>query len=152
MRFSLVFVIFLVLEIFSIIKAGQWIGVLPALSLLLLGLLAGGYLINRQHRRGLTAGEGAPGAATLTSLLSNFLAGALFICPGFFSDSLALLVLLPASRRFLSDLGGQYFARSLLPRMRIFGLRHPNFQAYGHPFADAFKAGRGGGAGALECS
>lgn len=97
------------LEIFILVRVGQTIGGWSVVALLAGGVFVGG-LILRYHgmmtllrvRRQLAAG-GAPvrpvieGAAVL-------LAGALFMLPGFLSDVVALLLLVPPVRRALISL------------------------------------------------
>lgn len=95
-----------VLEITLFVKAAQWIGVLPTVALAIAAGMAGVALVRAQGlatmfrvRAQLDRGE-MPVAEVFDGLCLA-LAGALLFLPGFFSDILALLLLLPPVRAAL---------------------------------------------------
>lgn len=136
----LAFLVFPALEIWLLVLAGQLIGGWPTLGLLIAGALLGSWLIRREGRRAwrglqeaLNTGrlpEREPAGSGL--ILAG---GALLIVPGFLSDLLALLFLLPFARPLARRLGERFLAG----RMRAMataapygrpesGYAHPGFQ------------------------
>ena len=105
------FLVVPIVEIYVIIQVGQWIGFLNTVGLLLLVSLLGAWLVKRQGlgvmariREQRSAGripatEAFDGAIILV-------AGVLLVIPGFVTDALGLLLLLPpvraVVRRFVS--------------------------------------------------
>lgn len=93
-------------ELFVLVKTGLWFGAwFPVLGVFL-GLAAGGLVIRHAGLKSIerlkvamrsgTSPGGAPGAG-----LAGVIAGFLFILPGFLSDGMALLLLLPWTRALL---------------------------------------------------
>ena len=92
-------------ELFVIIQVGEWIGYGPTILLLVAISIAGGLLVKRQGlgawRRAqaqLRAGE-MPAAELVDGALV-LVAGALLLTPGFVTDAIGLLLLIPAVRFF----------------------------------------------------
>ena len=109
---ALLFVLFIVVpiaELYVIVQVGQAIGVAPTLALLLIDSLVGAWLLRREgakawrafqralEERRLPAREVADGALVLFG-------GALLLTPGFLSDILGLLCILPPTRAGLRGL------------------------------------------------
>jgi UPF0716 protein FxsA len=93
-----------VLEVASIVQVSRWIG--PVLTFLLLaaGVALGMFLIRSQSllvgRRVMEAMRtGSPPEKPLLDSGMISFAGVLFMIPGFFTDILAILLLIPAARR-----------------------------------------------------
>ncbi|MDR1126381.1 MAG: FxsA family protein [Deltaproteobacteria bacterium] len=149
MRLSIFILIFLVLEVTSIIKVGSALGASGAIGLLVLDLIIGGILFNFQSQRLRTTmqrplGNQAAGTGPLNAL-SLYLAAFLFVFPGFVSDVFALLLLFPPTRVLLLAGVGQFLLKRLGPRMQ----RMQSFRVYdfsvGHPyggFPDADSANK----------
>lgn len=100
------FILFPLLELAVLIKVGSSIGVLPTLLLLIASALAGGFLLRIagpatawRARARLLAGE-PPEQEMLDGLLLA-LGGFLLLLPGFISDVLGLLCLLPFTRHLV---------------------------------------------------
>lgn len=96
----------MILEIAVMIAVGRLLGVFPTLGLLFLAAILGG-MVMKQAGLGLAAmGRGGPARqfesdhALARFLL--FIAGMLFIVPGFVSDGLGLILLLPPVRLWLA--------------------------------------------------
>ena len=90
-------------ELYVIIQIGQAIGVLPTIGLLILDSVLGAALMRAQGRaawmrfnRALAEGR-VPGREVLDGALVIF-GGALLLTPGFLSDLLGLILLLPPTR------------------------------------------------------
>lgn len=102
----LAFILFPLLELAVLIQVGSSIGVLATLLLILAGVMAGGFLLRIagpvtvwRARAGLLDGE-APEQEMLGGLLLA-LGGVLLLLPGFISDILGILCLLPFTRHLL---------------------------------------------------
>jgi UPF0716 protein FxsA len=97
------------LEIYLVIQIGQAIGVIPTLALLVLDAMLGTLLMRsqsravwRRARQALRSGR-APGREVLDGALI-IAGGALLIAPGFLTDLLGALLLLPPSRAVIRRL------------------------------------------------
>ena len=104
------------IEIVLFVQIGARIGFMPILVAVVLSAIAGVWLLRRQGRgaagsvrAALIRGDSLP-QATFDTLV-GFLAGVLLIVPGFFSDLLALLLLIRPLRRGL----GRRFSRTTPP-------------------------------------
>lgn len=105
----LLFVVFLVVpfaELYVILQVGQAVGVLNTVALLVLVSMLGAWLVKREgisvvRRAQQRIAEGAvPGRELVDGVLILF-AGALLITPGFLSDVVGVLLLLPPVRAAL---------------------------------------------------
>src|SRR6266540_4571832 len=95
-----------VIEIWLIIKIGHVIGPLPTVAILLGISAIGAFLAKSQGLRTLTAirDELAAGRLPAAHLLDGafiLAGGILLLTPGFFTDFIGLLCLIPATRKFL---------------------------------------------------
>jgi UPF0716 protein FxsA len=99
----LVFLVLPVAEIYVLIQVGHLIGVLPTIGLLIVVSVAGAWLVRREGMRAWRAVTGAmaegrvPGREVADGALVLF-GGALLLTPGFVSDVLGLVLLLPPTR------------------------------------------------------
>jgi UPF0716 protein FxsA len=99
----LLFIVVPIAELYVIIQVGEWIGVVPTLLLLLADALVGSWLLKREGRaawrrfnEALRAGR-LPGKEVADGFLV-ILGGALLIAPGFLSDIVGILLLIPVTR------------------------------------------------------
>jgi UPF0716 protein FxsA len=106
---AVLFLVFLVvpfLELFVILQVGQAVGVLNTVALLILVSMVGAWLVKREglsvvRRAQERMAHGAvPGRELVDGVMILF-AGALLITPGFLSDVLGVLLLLPPVRAAL---------------------------------------------------
>lgn len=98
------FLLLPLIEVASIIQVSRWIGVLPTLTLLVAFACLGLYLIRSQSillggRIVEAMRQGVPPEKPLLDSGVVSLAGFLFMIPGFVTDILALLLLIPLARR-----------------------------------------------------
>jgi UPF0716 protein FxsA len=99
----LLFIVVPLVELFVIIEVGQWIGALPTIALLLLDSILGAALLRSQGRAAwrrfnLALAEGRiPHREAFDGALIIF-GGALLLTPGFITDIVGLLLLLPPTR------------------------------------------------------
>lgn len=106
--FLLLFLLFPVLELYVFFQVSTAIGFFPALALIILGSMLGGLVLRvagiataLRARESLNRGE-LP-AQTMLEGLMLALSGGLLLLPGFISDIIGLVLLLPMSRRLLAD-------------------------------------------------
>lgn len=102
----LIFLLLPIVEIALFIQVGGAIGVLPTLSLVFLAVVAGVALIRQQGLNTLDQlsrdlENGRSDGDRLANAALKVVAGILLIIPGFFTDALALLLLLPPVRTLL---------------------------------------------------
>jgi len=105
-----------VLEILVIIRVGHWIGAGPTFLLLVAGVILGSWLIRRAGERSMAAMKvamqgGAPSTEGLASTGWMVAGGILLIIPGFITDAVAALVIIPFTRRLLGKLLGRFGPR-----------------------------------------
>lgn len=99
----ILFIVVPIIELFVIIQVGGAIGVLPTVGLLVLGSVLGSVLMRSQGRaawrdfQAATAAGRVPAREVLDGALVIF-GGALLLTPGFATDALGLLLLLPPTR------------------------------------------------------
>ena len=115
---AILFIVVPLAELYVIIQVGQTIGVLVTLALLVLISVVGAWLAKREGlgvlrriQRSIDAGR-VPG----TELVDGFLillAGALMLTPGFLTDILAILLLLPPTRAVVRRQLRRAFARRI---------------------------------------
>ena len=115
--FSLLLIIFLVIpivEIYLLIQVGGVIGALPTVFLVVFTAVLGAWLLRIQgfstlQRVKKTLAEGGIPAFELLEGLILLIAGALLLTPGFFTDTIGFLCLMPALRRlFLIWVSGRF--------------------------------------------
>ena len=135
----LLFIVVPIAELFVIIQVGEAIGVLPTIALLIADSILGSVLMKAQGRTAwrrfnAAVAEGRiPHREVLDGALVIF-GGALLLTPGFISDILGALLLLPPTRALVRAL----VARRILPRLVV--------SRFGVPAASAMGGGPGAGA------
>ncbi len=102
-----------VIEIYLLIKVGSWIGALPTVFMVVFTAVLGVLLLRQQgfaalQRVQASIARGQVPAMELLEAMLLALGGALLLTPGFFTDALGFLCLIPAVR--------QWLVRSLLDR------------------------------------
>jgi UPF0716 protein FxsA len=109
-RFGLILLVAFIgvplLEIALFIKVGGWIGLGPTLALIILTAVIGAWMMRQQGisvllRAQRQLAEGVLPVAEVFEGLCLVVAGALLLTPGFFTDALGALLLVPAVRRAL---------------------------------------------------
>ncbi len=126
-------------EIYLIVRVGGLIGLWPTVLLLLASSLAGALLLRHQGRAAMDAFRSAldqgriPAREAFDGALVIF-GGALLLTPGFLTDLLGLLLLLPPTRDVFRALGTR-LARS---RIKL----GPNFGGWGFTAGDTRRDGK----------
>jgi UPF0716 protein FxsA len=128
-----------ILELYVIIEIGGLIGVLPTLALLLACSLLGAMLLRHQGRgawrrfNAAIAEQRFPGREVADGLLIT-IGGALLLTPGFVTDAVGLLLLLPPTRAIVRRLLRAYFSRRFVV-MGVAGARAaPRYDSARRPY------------------
>lgn len=131
MIFVLVFVIWVVAEVFVAIQVAHAIGALATVLLILLSWPIGWWALRSQGRAawlrlGAAVSEGrSPGREVLDGVLV-LLGGLLLIVPGFLSDALGVLALLPPTRALMRRaLARNLQSRLVVQATRVTGASRP---------------------------
>ena len=100
------FIVVPIAELYVIIQVGQAIGVMPTLALLILDSILGAALARSQGRAvwrafNLALAEGRAPAREVLDGAMIIMGGALLLTPGFLTDVLGILLLLPPTRALL---------------------------------------------------
>jgi UPF0716 protein FxsA len=139
----LVFIVVPIAELFVIIQVGELIGVWPTLLLLLLDAIVGSWLLKREGRAAwrrfneALAERRMPGKEVADGFLV-ILGGALLIAPGFLTDILGVLLLIPVTRAVF---------RRILRRWTVGRVAVVSFPGAGGASWGGFGSGPRGGAG-----
>ncbi len=125
MRFALLFFILMpILEMWLLITIGSYIGALSTILLVMLTALIGIGLLREQGVSTLWRGreklhQGRMPAQEIMEGIVLAVSGALLLTPGFVTDAIGLLGLLPFSRIFL--------VRGILQKVTFFNSSHQSF-------------------------
>ncbi|MDQ7991631.1 MAG: FxsA family protein [Propionicimonas sp.] len=111
------FVAIPIIEIWLLVTVGGWIGLWPTLGLLVISGLVGAWLTRREGTRAWQALVDAFGGGRLpTGRLADaalvLIGGLMLMLPGFFSDILGLIMLLPFTRPLVRRLLAFVLARN----------------------------------------
>src|SRR3954467_13025084 len=119
----LLFIVVPIVELFVILQVGEAIGVLPTVALLIADSILGSVLMRSQGRAAWRRFNAAlvegriPHREVLDGALVIF-GGALLLTPGFVTDILGIVLLLPPTRALVRGLVG----RRILPHVVVTGL------------------------------
>jgi UPF0716 protein FxsA len=119
----LVFIVVPIVELAVIIRVGQSLGVLPTIVLLLAVSFVGAWLVKREgvgvwRRFRRQVEKGAVPARELADGVMILFAGALLLTPGFVTDLLGLLLLMPPVRGAIRAATLARFTRRIRPFTR----------------------------------
>ena len=100
---ALLFFVGSVAELFVLVKVGEAIGVLDTIGLLILSSLVGSWLMKREglgvlRRIQATVAAGRVPGKELADAMLILLGGALMVAPGFITDIIGMLLLVPPVR------------------------------------------------------
>jgi UPF0716 protein FxsA len=116
----LLFIVVPIVELFVIIQVGEAIGVLPTIALLIADSIIGSMLMRSQgrlawRRFNAAISEGRMPHREVADGALIIFGGALLLTPGFVSDVLGIILLLPPTRALVRNL----LTRRLLPRIVV---------------------------------
>ena len=117
--FAVLFFVIPLIEIYLLVQVGGVIGVLPTILLVVLTAVLGAFLLRQQGLSTLarfqqSMGQGRLPATELLEGVILLVGGALLMTPGFFTDTMGFLCLLPPSRKLL--------VAALVKRVQIQGM------------------------------
>lgn len=127
----IIFIIIPVVEITVLIEVGEQLGAFPTVALVILTAAVGASLVRSQGLQTLMSAQKKmqqgqqPGQEVIEGVMLA-IAGIMLVTPGFVTDFLGLVLLLPISR--------QFFASKLLERIII-----KNMAQQGQPFNGGFS-------------
>jgi len=118
-RLLLLFTVVPALELFLLIKLGQWIGALPTVGIILVTGGLGAWLAKREGLDVLRqlqqeTQQGMPPAERLVEGLLVLVGGVLLITPGVVTDLTGFLLIMPWSRRWLAPRVGRWVVKRFL--------------------------------------
>ena len=118
LRLFLIFTIVPIIEVWLLIKIGRVFGALPTVAVLIAISLAGAWLARSQGFRIIVSiqQELAAGRLPAAHILDGafiLAGGILLLTPGFFTDFLGLVFLLPATRKLLKLWLGRWLEQKL---------------------------------------
>jgi UPF0716 protein FxsA len=104
--FALLFLAIPIVEIYLLIQVGSIIGVFPTILMVIATAVIGAFLLRQQGLSTLTRFQNnvAQGQVPAMEMLEGIIllvGGALLMTPGFFTDTIGFLCLLPFSRRIM---------------------------------------------------
>jgi UPF0716 protein FxsA len=110
-----------IVELYVIVQVGQEIGVLPTLALLLVVSVAGAWLLRQQgtatwRRLQATLQRGEMPTREVTDGALILLGGALLLTPGFVTDAVGLVLLVPATRAVVKGVTRRFLGRMAAAR------------------------------------
>ncbi len=122
----LLFLVVPVVEIYVIVQVGQQIGALPTVALLLVESLIGAWIVRREGSRAWAALRTAVSGGQLPSReLADaalvLVGGTLLLTPGFVTDVVGFLVVLPLTRPVARRLLAAFLARRATVAVSRFG-------------------------------
>ncbi len=119
--FKLFFILFItvpLVEIYILIQVGNWVGAVPTLSLIVLTAIIGAFLLRLQGLQTLARVQtklqhGELPATDMVEGLILLISGALLLTPGFFTDCIGFICLVPQFRTYIAiDLIKQLLRRN----------------------------------------
>ena len=113
------FIIVPIVELAAILQVGEWIGFWPTLGLLIFDSIVGSVLMRSQGRAAWrrfneTLAAGRPPAREVLDGVLVIFGGALLLTPGFVTDIVGILFLLPPTRAVVRGLLVRRFAHRMV--------------------------------------
>jgi UPF0716 protein FxsA len=136
------FLVVPLLELALAIQVGRWIGVLPTVLLLLFESFLGAWIVRREgvaawRSLAASAESGKPPTGELADAVLVLIGGTLLLAPGFLTDIVGFVFVVPATRRLVRKPVMRWLGGLLARRVvRLGGAAFP-------PGATAFPAGGG---------
>jgi len=121
--FAFFFLVVPIIEIYLLIQVGSLIGAIPTILLVIATAVIGAYLLRQQGLSTLSRFQSnlAAGVMPAKEMLEGIIllvGGVMLMTPGFVTDTMGFLCLLPFSRRFLVE---QMIKRSVISGAAVMG-------------------------------
>jgi UPF0716 protein FxsA len=116
----LIFVIVPIIELTLLIKVGSYIGAMNTVLVVILTAAIGAYMVKMEgigvmYRIQKNMEEGIFPGDELISGMMILVAGALLLTPGFFTDVIGFVMLVPVSREFIKKIAKRYIKTKMPP-------------------------------------
>jgi|Deesub1362A_J573_1020465.scaffolds.fasta_scaffold00004_258 UPF0716 protein FxsA len=117
-KLFLLFTLVPAIELSLLIKVGSIIGTLNTIIIIILTAVVGAYMVRLEglgvvYRIQRNLLEGVFPAEELINGVMLLIAGALLITPGFFTDVIGFLIVIPASREVIKKIVKKYFEKRI---------------------------------------
>jgi len=117
-KLFLLFTLIPVIELSLLIEIGSYIGIMNTIVIVILTAIVGAYMvrmegmsvmynIQRNMQEGMFPGEELISAAMI------LVAGALLLTPGFFTDIIGFLMVIPVTRKYITNLIKKYIKKNM---------------------------------------
>ncbi len=118
LKLVLAFTLLPIAEIYLLIKLGSFIGAFNTILIVILTAFLGGYLAKAEGTKAFTQirtnlNQGKIPTEDLLDALLIFIAGAIFLTPGFITDTGGLLLLIPTIRKHIKHLLRKKFEQKI---------------------------------------
>ena len=119
-KLFLIFTIVPVIELTLLIKVGSYIGAINTILVVILTAAIGAYMVKMEgigimYRIQKNMQEGIFPGDELISGMMILVAGALLLTPGFFTDVIGFVMLVPVSREFIKKIAKRYIKIKMPP-------------------------------------
>ena len=117
-KLFLLFTLIPVIELSLLIEIGSYIGILNTVIIVILTALVGAYMVRMEgmgvmYRIQKNMQEGQFPAEEMISGAMILVAGALLLTPGFFTDIIGFLMVIPLSRNYISNWIKKYIEKKM---------------------------------------
>ena len=117
-KLFLLFTLIPVIELSLLIEIGSYIGILNTVIIVILTALVGAYMVRMEgmgvmYRIQKNMQEGQFPAEEMISGAMILVAGALLLTPGFFTDIIGFLMVIPLSRNYISAMIKKYIEKKM---------------------------------------
>lgn len=117
-KLFLLFTLIPVIELSLLIKVGSYIGIGNTIVIVILTAIIGAYMVRMEgmgvmYRIQKNMQEGVFPGEELISGAMILVAGALLLTPGFFTDVIGFLMVIPISRNYISNLIKKYIEKNI---------------------------------------
>ncbi len=119
-KLFLLFTIIPIIELTLLIKVGSYIGAINTILVVILTAAIGAYMVKMEgigimYRIQKNMQEGIFPGDELISGMMILVAGALLLTPGFFTDIIGFVMLVPVSREFIKKIAKRYIKIKMPP-------------------------------------
>ena len=119
-KLFLLFTIIPIIELTLLIKVGSYIGAINTILVVILTAAIGAYMVKMEgigimYRIQKNMQEGIFPGDELISGMMILVAGALLLTPGFFTDIIGFVMLVPVSREFIKKIAKRYIKMKMPP-------------------------------------
>ena len=117
-KLFLLFTLIPVIELSLLIEIGSYIGIFNTIAVVILTAIIGAYMVRMEgmgvmYRIQKSMQEGMFPGEELISAAMILVAGALLLTPGFFTDIIGFLMVIPVTRKYISNLIRKYIEKNM---------------------------------------